>query len=126
LRLKLAGKELQTLEVYVGGIVIVRRKIVGGVAAALTASGLMFATAAPAAADVAPHKHCLLTPDGYVLLAEGVTDEAPNLALEKFHVEVHTGVPAGEDGRAGTDDDIVTIIRIDPDEDCSSLPVPVV
>ena len=106
----------------------VRRRIVGGVLAAVAASGLMFAGSAPAAADVVtPHKHCLLTPDGYVLIAEGVTDEGPNLALEKFHVEVHTGVPGwGLDAAPKTGDEPLTIMRIDADEDCSSLPLPAV
>jgi hypothetical protein len=81
---------------------IVRRKIIGGVLVAVGASGLMFATGAPAAAHVAPHKHCLLTPDGWVPIAKGVSDKAPNLALEKFHVEVHTGVP-GSGGEAPND-----------------------
>jgi hypothetical protein len=65
---------------------IAGRKIVGRFAlAALAASGLMFATSVPAAGDVAPHKHCLLTPDGWVLIAKGVSEEAPNdPALENF------------------------------------------
>jgi hypothetical protein len=64
---------------------IAGRKIVGRFAlAALAASGLMFATSVPAAGDVAPHKH-LLTPDGWVLIAKGVSEEAPNdPALENF------------------------------------------
>ena len=106
---------------------IVRGKIVSGVLAAVAASGLMFAGSVPAAADVAPHKHCVLTPDGWVLIAEGVTDEAPNLALEKFHVEVHTGVPGwGLDAAPNTGDEILRIVRIDADKDCSSLLVPAV
>ena len=105
----------------------VRRKIVGGVLAAVAASGLMFAGTAPAAATVTPHKHCLLTPDGWVLLAEGVTDEAPNLALEEFHVDVHTGVPGfGLDAAPKTGDEPLTIMRIDADKDCSSLLMPAV
>jgi hypothetical protein len=98
-------------------MMIVRRKLVGGVLAAVAASGLVFATGAPAAADVAPHKHCLLTPDGWVLVAEGVTDKAPNLALEKLHVYVHIGVP-------GSGGEPLRIVRIDADQDCSGLPVP--
>ena len=95
---------------------IAGRKIVGRFAlAALAASGLMFATSVPAAADVAPHKHCLLTPDGWVLIAKGVSEEAPNdPALKNFHYEVHLGEPGQH----------VTIRRIDPDQDCSILPVP--
>ena len=51
-----------------------------------------------------PHKHCLLTPAGWVLIAEGVSDNAPNdPALENFHTWVHLGVPGGEP---------LTIVRI--------------
>jgi hypothetical protein len=107
--------------------VTVRRKIVGGVLAAVAASGLVFAGSAPAAADVAPHQHCLLTPDGYVPIAGGVSNEAPNLALEQFHVEVHWGVPGyGLDGVALTGDEIVTIVRVAPGADCPPDPVPAV
>ena len=100
---------------------IIRRKIISGLLAAVAASGLVFATGTPAAADVAPHKHCLLTPNGWVLIAEGVSEEAPNLALEQFHVNVHTGVPGGV---PGTDDEPLTIMRIGIDQDCCALPVP--
>ena len=62
-----------------------------------------------------PHKHCLLTPSGWVLIAEGVSEEAPNdPALENFHYKVHTGEPGAQ----------VVIRRIDVDQDCSELPVP--
>jgi len=74
---------------------IVGRKIVGGAVAALAAMGL-FATTAPAAADVTltPHMHCLETPSGWVLIAEGVSEYAPNdPALVNFHEEVHFGEP---------------------------------
>jgi hypothetical protein len=94
---------------------IVSRKIV---VSALAAAGLVFGTTAPAAADVPPHKHCLLTPDGWVLIAEGVSEKAPNdPALENFHTRVHLplGVPGGEP---------LTIKRIDVDQDCSQLPLP--
>lgn len=71
----------------------VRRKIVGGVLAAVAASGLMFA-ASPLAAAVTEHKHCVLTPTGWVLVAEGLTMYAPNdPALEQFHSDVHRGEP---------------------------------
>ena len=104
-----------------------RRKIVGGVLAVVAAPGLVFTGSAPAMADVAPHKHCLLTPDGWVLFAEGVTDEAPNLALEKLHVYVHTGLPGyGEDGVPRSGDEPLMIVRINAGQDCSSVPVPAV
>jgi hypothetical protein len=77
-------------------------KIIGRCAlAAAAAASLMFATSAPAGADVAPHKHCVYTPspEGYVLIAEGVSLEAPNdPALESFHYQVHRGVPGEELG----------------------------
>ena len=91
------------------------RKLVTGLAA-VAAAGLVVGSSAVAAADVAPHKHCLLTPDGWVLLAEGVSEKAPNdPALEKFHSRVHLGVPGGEP---------LTIVRINIDQSCSVLPVP--
>lgn len=96
----------------------VGRKIVGSALAAVAAAGLVFGTSAPAAADVAPHKHCLLTPSGWVLLAEGVSEHAPNdPALENFHLRVHTGVPGGGG-------EPLTIVRISIDQDCSQLPLP--
>ena len=94
---------------------IVGRKIVVSALAAVAAAGLVFGTTAPAAA-VPPHKHCLLTPEGWVLIAEGVSEEAPHdPALESFHVRVHAGVPGGEP---------LTIERINVDQDCSQLPLP--
>jgi hypothetical protein len=96
---------------------IAGRNIVGRFAlAAVAAASLVFAASAPAGADVVPHKHCLLTPSGWVLIAEGVSEEAPNdPALENFHYEVHIGEPGREH---------VRIVRIDVDKDCSELPVP--
>ena len=97
---------------------IVGRKIVGSALAAVAAAGLIFGTSAPAAADVPPHKHCLLTPEGWVLIAQGVSEEAPNdPALEQFHNEVHLGVP-------GSGGEPLTIRRINIDQDCSDLPLP--
>jgi hypothetical protein len=72
---------------------IIGRKIVGSAVAAVAATGLVFATTAPAAA-VTPHMHCLETPSGWVLIAEGVSEYAPNdPALVNFHEEVHRGEP---------------------------------
>jgi len=95
----------------------VGRKIVGSALAAVAAAGLVFGTSAPAVADVvAPHKHCLLTPEGWVLIAEGVSDEAPNdPALVNFHDQVHRPLGGGEP---------LTIVRINVDQDCSHLPLP--
>ena len=76
---------------------IVRRKIVGGVLAGVAAAGLMLAGSAPAAAHegLRQHWHCLWTPEGWVPIASGVSERAAedDLALHKFHDEVHTGVP---------------------------------
>jgi hypothetical protein len=92
-------------------------KIVGSALAAVAAASLVFGASTPAAA-VLPHKHCLLTPEGWVLIAEGVSEEAPNdPALEAFHDRVHTGVP-------GSGGEPLTIARIDVDQDCSQLPLP--
>jgi hypothetical protein len=72
-------------------------KIIGRVVlAAVAASGLAFATTGPAAA-VGEHSHCLLTPTGYVSIAEGVSWEAPHdPALHNFHEYVHWGQPGRE------------------------------
>ena len=72
---------------------IVGRKIVGSAVAAVAAAGLMFATSAPAAA-VTDHEHCLLTPDGWVKIAAGISEVTTAPALEEFHEYVHTGEPA--------------------------------
>jgi hypothetical protein len=90
-------------------------KFVGRLAlAAAAAAGLVFGTSVPAGADhVRPHKHCLLTPTGWVPIASGVSDYAPlDPALENFHVYVHTG-QAGEQ---------VVIWRIVEGQKCSDLP----
>jgi len=71
---------------------IVGRKIVGGAVAAVAAAGLIFATSAPAAA-VPDHEHCLLTPDGWVVIAAGISEVTTAPALEMFHEYVHTGEP---------------------------------
>jgi hypothetical protein len=83
--------------------------------AVVAPAGLVFVTSGSAAADVAPHKHCLYTPSGWVLIAEGVSEKAPNdPALENFHYKVHTGEPGQH----------IVIRRIGVAEDCSQLPVP--
>jgi hypothetical protein len=70
--------------------------------AAVTAAGLAFATSTPAVA-VTDHEHCLLTPEGYVVVAKGVSEVAPEEpALEKFHEYVHFGEPGEQ----------LTIVRI--------------
>jgi hypothetical protein len=89
-------------------------KIVSRFALALVAAAAMvFATSASVLADVTvtAHKHCLYIQslDGYVLIAEGVSEEAPlDPALENFHGKVHTGEPG----------DHVKIMRIGMEDDC--------
>lgn len=85
----------------------------------VAAAGLGFAMSGPAGADVivAQHKHCLQTPDGWVLIAEDVSEEAylkEAPALDQFHARV----------RRGSRHNCLTIARIDADEDCSALGVP--
>jgi hypothetical protein len=69
--------------------------IVKSALAAAAAAGLIFATSGPAAADhISPHAHCLLTPDGYVPIASGLSENAPlDPALDQFHDHVHRGEP---------------------------------
>jgi hypothetical protein len=105
---------------YLGGTMqVIRRRIVGGVLAAVAASGLMFATSAPAAAhdEVRQHWHCLWTPEGWVPIAWGLSDHAPNHpALVNFHEHVHRG-PGMEQ---------LTIRAIfDKDDTCDDLDPPV-
>jgi hypothetical protein len=86
-------------------------KIVSRFALATVATAcLFFASSAPAEA-VGDHKHCLYTPSpqGYVLIAQGVSEEAPHEpALHNFHDRVHIGKPGQH----------VKIIRIDANAEC--------
>jgi hypothetical protein len=91
------------------------------VATMMAAAGLVFAMSGPAGADVivAQHKHCLQTPTGWVLIAEGVSEEAyleEAPALDNFHARVHFGEPTTTGG--------LTIKRIGADQDCTALAVP--
>jgi hypothetical protein len=64
---------------------------------------------------VGDHKHCLYTPSpqGYVLIAQGVSEEAPHEpALHNFHDRVHLGEPGQH----------IRIIRIDVDAECPEAP----
>jgi hypothetical protein len=46
------------------------------------------------AVAVPPHRHCMLTPQGYVELAPGVVERAPHdSAFHMFHSHVHVGQP---------------------------------
>ena len=89
-------------------------KIIGRAAlAAVATAGLIFGTSVQAAA-VGQHEHCLLTPDGWVIIAEGVSevawDQGP--ALDMFHEWVHKGQPADE----------LTIVPIPVGGECPALP----
>jgi hypothetical protein len=99
--------------IYSGGAM----KIISKLAlAAVTTAGLAFATSAPAAAQVTDHQHCLLTPDGWVRIATGVSEVAPEEpALENFHEHVHLGEP-GEH---------LTIVRIPVGGECPPDPAEV-
>ena len=46
------------------------------------------------AVAVAPHRHCLLTTNGYVEVGRGVVNQAPHdTAFHNFHSHVHVGTP---------------------------------
>jgi hypothetical protein len=92
--------------------------------AAVVAAGLFVSMSGPAAADVivgvAPHKHCLLTPNGWVPIAGGVSveaDEQDAPALDQFHGKVHRGKPTSTGG--------LIIVRVDTeDKDCATARLP--
>ena len=66
------------------------RKFVVIVAAAAVAVGIT-AGAAPGHPP-GPHRHCLLTPQGYVEIAPGVVQDAPHdPAFHNVHGHVHVG-----------------------------------
>jgi hypothetical protein len=89
--------------------------------AAVVAAGLFVSMSGPASADVivGQHKHCLLTPNGWVPIAGGVSVEAYGReapALDQFHDNVHTGKPTDDGGP-------LRIVRVDAaDEGCASAP----
>jgi hypothetical protein len=97
-------------------------KVIRGIAVAtVAAAGLFVSMSGPAAADVTvgQHRHCLLTPKGWVPIAGGVSvqsyeQQAP--ALDKFHDNVHFGAPTDDGGP-------LRIVRVAAgDENCSSAP----
>jgi hypothetical protein len=46
------------------------------------------------AVAVPPHRHCLLTSNGYVEIGRGVVNEAPHdTAFHNLHNHVHVGAP---------------------------------
>jgi hypothetical protein len=106
---------------YLGGAMKVIRRIA---VAAVVAAGLFVSMSGPASADVADvivgqHKHCLLTPNGWVPIAGGVSVEAYEQdapALDQLHGNVHTGTPTDDGGP-------LRIVKVDKeDEDCASAP----
>jgi len=114
LRLVHLGIMSRTGPMYLGGTMKVIRRIT---VTTLAAAGLFASMTGPATADVIEdvpqHKHCLLTPNGWVPIAEGVSVEAYEQdapALDQLHGQVHTGTP--------TDDGGLTIKKIDADQDC--------
>jgi hypothetical protein len=83
--------------------------------AAAATAGLMFATSAPASA-VTDHQHCTLTPDGWVRIATGVSEVAPEEpALETVHEYVHRGEPGQQ----------LTIVAIPVGGECPPDPLEV-
>jgi hypothetical protein len=106
---------------YLGGAMNVIRRIA---VAAVVAAGLFVSMSGPAAADVivagvAPHRHCLLTPKGWVPIAGGVSvkaDEQDAPALDQFHGKVHRGKPTSTGGliivRVDTEDKVCATARI--------------
>ena len=93
--------------------------------AAVVAAGLFVSMSGPAAADVIvgvqpPHRHCLLTPNGWVPIAGGVSveaDEQDAPALDQFHGNVHRGEPTSTGG--------LIIVKVDTeDENCANAHLP--
>jgi hypothetical protein len=94
--------------------------------ATLAGAGLFVSMTGPAAADViedvphvSQHKHCLLTPNGWVPIAGGVSvkaDEQDAPALDQFHGKVHRGKPTSTGGliivRVDTEDKVCATARI--------------
>jgi hypothetical protein len=67
------------------------RKLLVTVAAATVAVGIAAATAP--GHPPAEHRHCLLTPQGWVEIAPGVVQDAPHdPAFHNVHGHVHVGV----------------------------------
>ena len=55
---------------------------------------LLLGSIAGSAVAVPPHRHCMLTPQGYVEVAPGVVEHAPHeTAFHEFHKHVHVGKP---------------------------------
>jgi hypothetical protein len=92
--------------------------------AAAVAAGLFVSMSGPAAADVIggveQHRHCLLTPNGWVPIAGGVSveaDEQDAPALDQFHGKVHRGEPTSTGG--------LIIVKVDvADENCANARLP--
>lgn len=63
------------------------RKLVLALCAGVLALGTMGGTAM----SVTEHRHCMLTPNGYVELAEGALRNKHDPAFHNFHNHVHFG-----------------------------------
>lgn len=68
-----------------------RRCVIVGLMGAIA---LALGSVGGTAVAVPPHRHCMLTPQGYVELASGVVEKAPHSpAFHEFHSHVHVGNP---------------------------------
>lgn len=68
------------------------RKLLVIVAAAAVAVGITATSAPGHPVGPAPHRHCLLTPQGWVEIAPGVVEHAPDdPAFHSVHTHVHVG-----------------------------------
>ena len=77
-------------------------------------TALVLGSTGGTAVAVPPHRHCMLTPQGYVELAAGVVEQAPHdSAFHNVHNHVHVGRPPTT---------IVPVFNLNLD--CSSLPLP--
>jgi len=115
LRIVHLGTMSRTGPMYLGGTMKVIRRIA---VTTLAAAGLFASMTGPATADVIEdvpqHKHCLLTPNGWVPIAEGVSVEAYEQdapALDQLHGQVHTGTPTDDGGP-------LRIVKVDVDQPC--------
>jgi hypothetical protein len=118
LRVVHLGTMSRTGPMYLGGTMKVVRRIA---MTTLAAAGLFVSMIGPVEADVpvdvpvvSQHKHCLLTPNGWVPIAEGVSEEAyeqDTQALYQLHDKVHFGTPTDDGGP-------LRIVRVAAGEDC--------
>ena len=70
------------------------RKIVVILALGALLALAVIGTTGGSAVAVPPHRHCLLTSNGYVEVGKGVVEQAPHdTAFHHFHGNVHVGAP---------------------------------